>query len=424
MEHSFDNVFHEKISSEDDRIILFLSNNTKNNKVDFLKTLKTSDDSNTSETHQTQTIDEFEEKVQNLFSIYKERKINESEEQDDDVDDIIVEEKAAEKNTTRDQEDEIQITEEDNNTQKIIWDSGFESREHTNVKESFTSMIVDDDLSPPKQKREKIEEKVSEIVKKDLNGEIGSEIIKTQIILKNTNRPNIEETCTQKSFKEISDGQMRVLESHRESQVETIIETSSSSSDDDDFVEVSISEKKDETEKEVIEETTNKDAEIQEIDLNERNEQLNIETEYLLKEKQKETKLSNNVDSYLVEDAKYLLQLFGIPYIIAPGEAEAQCAYLDLTNQTNGTITEDSDIWLFGANNVYRSFFKQNALIESYSSQLIKSQLGVDRNTLICIAMLVGSDYTLGIENVGIVKAMEILQEFNGENIDKLWNFK
>jgi DNA excision repair protein ERCC-5 len=183
-----------------------------------------------------------------------------------------------------------------------------------------------------------------------------------------------------------------------------------------------------EKEKEVIAydvEVMNKEDKTQkEININEINEQLNIETEYLLKEKQKETKLSNNVDSYLVEDAKYLCQLFGIPYIIAPGEAEAQCAYLDLTNQTNGSITEDSDIWLFGANNVYRSFFKQNTFIESYSSQLIKTQLGIDRDTLICIAMLVGSDYTLGIENVGIVKAMEILQEFDGESIEKLWNFK
>lgn len=38
--------------------------------------------------------------------------------------------------------------------------------------------------------------------------------------------------------------------------------------------------------------------------------------------------------------------------------------------------------------------------------------------------MLVGSDYTEGIENVGIVKAIEILQEFEGDGIEKLKNFK
>ena len=38
--------------------------------------------------------------------------------------------------------------------------------------------------------------------------------------------------------------------------------------------------------------------------------------------------------------------------------------------------------------------------------------------------MLVGSDYTEGVETVGIVKAVEILQEFEGVGIEKLKNFK
>ena len=71
-----------------------------------------------------------------------------------------------------------------------------------------------------------------------------------------------------------------------------------------------------------------------------------------------------------------MLQLFGLPYIISPGEAEAQCAYLELTKQTDGTVTEDSDIWLFGADTVYKNFFNQNQYIESYSKSVIETQLG------------------------------------------------
>ena len=73
---------------------------------------------------------------------------------------------------------------------------------------------------------------------------------------------------------------------------------------------------------------------------------------------------------------QYLLQIFGIPYIESPSEAEAQCAYLDMTKQVDGCITEDSDIWLFGASNVYKNFFNPNQYIEHYSSSFIKSQLG------------------------------------------------
>jgi hypothetical protein len=38
--------------------------------------------------------------------------------------------------------------------------------------------------------------------------------------------------------------------------------------------------------------------------------------------------------------------------------------------------------------------------------------------------MLVGSDYTLGVENVGLVRAVEIMQEFEGKGLEKLKNFK
>jgi DNA excision repair protein ERCC-5 len=91
---------------------------------------------------------------------------------------------------------------------------------------------------------------------------------------------------------------------------------------------------------------------------------------------------------------------------------------------TDGSITEDSDVWLFGAKRVYKNFFNSDQYIEFYSENVIKAQLGMDRNSLINIALLVGSDYTTGIENVGIVKAMEILNEFEGNGLEKLINFK
>ena len=49
---------------------------------------------------------------------------------------------------------------------------------------------------------------------------------------------------------------------------------------------------------------------------------------------------------------------------------------------------------------------------------------GLGREDFIDIALLVGSDYTEGVENIGIVKAVEILNEFEGSGLEKLKNFK
>jgi DNA excision repair protein ERCC-5 len=42
----------------------------------------------------------------------------------------------------------------------------------------------------------------------------------------------------------------------------------------------------------------------------------------------------------------------------SPGEAEAQCAFLEMNNLVDGVLTEDSDVFLFGARSVFRNFFK------------------------------------------------------------------
>lgn len=57
-------------------------------------------------------------------------------------------------------------------------------------------------------------------------------------------------------------------------------------------------------------------------------------------------------------------------------EAEAQCAVLDLTDQTSGTITDDSDIWLFGGRHVYKNFFNQSKYVEYYQFVDFQNQLG------------------------------------------------
>jgi hypothetical protein len=43
---------------------------------------------------------------------------------------------------------------------------------------------------------------------------------------------------------------------------------------------------------------------------------------------QSEQPTVHRIESHVIEDAKHLLRLFGLPYLESPGEAEAQCAYV------------------------------------------------------------------------------------------------
>ncbi|NXD13362.1 ERCC5 protein, partial [Nothocercus nigrocapillus] len=166
--------------------------------------------------------------------------------------------------------------------------------------------------------------------------------------------------------------------------------------------------------------------EWQDINLEELKElenDLSAEQNVLQAQKQQQERVAASVTGQMFLESQELLRLFGIPYIEAPMEAEAQCAILDLTDQTSGTITDDSDVWLFGARHVYKNFFSQNKYVEYYQYVDFQNQLGLDRNKLINLAYLLGSDYTEGIPNVGFVTAMEILNEFPGHGLEPLLKF-
>ncbi|XP_033637600.1 DNA repair protein complementing XP-G cells-like [Asterias rubens] len=141
-------------------------------------------------------------------------------------------------------------------------------------------------------------------------------------------------------------------------------------------------------------------------------------------ERGKQERVAATVTDLMYSESKELLELFGIPYINSPQEAEAQCAFLDLTDQTSGTITDDSDVWLFGGRVVYRNFFSKGKDVECFKDVNVEKQMLLDRSKLVTLAMLLGSDYTDGVSGIGWVTAMELLTEFPGEGIHLLKSFK
>ncbi|XP_046401963.1 DNA excision repair protein ERCC-5 [Ischnura elegans] len=132
-------------------------------------------------------------------------------------------------------------------------------------------------------------------------------------------------------------------------------------------------------------------------------------------------------------ESQELLGLFGVPWVVAPYEAEAQCAFLESVTFSSprkgtfsrslveGTVTEDSDVWAFGASRVYRHVFDRKRIrVRVYSREEVERKLGIDRIRMVQLALLTGSDYTEGIPGIGTVSALEILAAFPGDKKEDL----
>lgn len=161
--------------------------------------------------------------------------------------------------------------------------------------------------------------------------------------------------------------------------------------------------------------------------LNNKSEQENQEAyerelRALRSQQKKDRRDADEVTQIMVTECQALLRLFGIPYITAPMEAEAQCAELVHLGLVDGIVTDDSDIFLFGGTRVYKNMFNSNKFVECYLGADLEKELSLSREALISLAQLLGSDYTEGLPGIGPVTAVEILSEFPGN--DGLNEFK
>ena len=121
---------------------------------------------------------------------------------------------------------------------------------------------------------------------------------------------------------------------------------------------------------------------------------------------------ADEVNQLMVVECQQLLRLFGLPYVTAPMEAEAQCAELVRLGLVDGIVTDDSDIFLFGGTRVYKNMFNQGKFVECYLQSDLERDFNLDRGNFINLAHLLGSDYAEGVPHVGPVNALELLSEF------------
>ncbi|KAM6584906.1 hypothetical protein CsatB_011908 [Cannabis sativa] len=129
----------------------------------------------------------------------------------------------------------------------------------------------------------------------------------------------------------------------------------------------------------------------------------------------------NRAFTKCVQECVELLELMGMPILKANGEAEALCAQLNAEGHVDACITSDSDSFLFGAKCVIKSI-KPNTKepFECYYMSDIEAGLGLKRNHLIAISLLVGNDHDInGVQGIGLETALRFVRNFSEDDILK-----
>ncbi|GAB1602826.1 flap endonuclease 1-like [Argonauta hians] len=127
------------------------------------------------------------------------------------------------------------------------------------------------------------------------------------------------------------------------------------------------------------------------------------------------------------QECKQLLTLMGIPYIDAPGEAEAQCAALVKSGKVYATGTEDMDALTFGSSVLLRHLTFSEARkmpIKEIHLNKILEELDLTQDEFVDLCILLGCDYCDSIRGIGPKRAIELIKQHKTiesilENLDK-----
>lgn len=114
------------------------------------------------------------------------------------------------------------------------------------------------------------------------------------------------------------------------------------------------------------------------------------------------------------DDCKKLLQLMGMPIVLAPCEAEAQAAALAKAGKVYATGTEDMDAVTFATPILIRKMTFANAKngkVQSINYAKALEGLGLTHDEFVDLCILLGCDYCDPIKGIGPKTALKLVRE-------------
>ncbi len=143
-----------------------------------------------------------------------------------------------------------------------------------------------------------------------------------------------------------------------------------------------------------------------------------------VEEAKKYAQQSVSIQDEMIDQAKELLDGMGIPWVQAPSEGEAQAAFMAQKGEAWAVGSQDFDSLLFGAPILVRNLtitgkrklpgkkeYKEISP-EKVELERLLDKLGINREQLVIMGILVGTDYTPGgVKGIGPKTALDVVKE-------------
>ena len=140
--------------------------------------------------------------------------------------------------------------------------------------------------------------------------------------------------------------------------------------------------------------------------------------------------MTGRVTGSVLDDSKRLLTLMGIPWLEALEDAESQASYMAAKGDVWAVGSKDYDCLLYGSPILARyltltgrEWLPAQRRSRPLIPELIRlsenlALLGITREQLVDLAILVGTDFNQGVKGIGPKKALKLVQDYG--SIEKM----
>lgn len=123
------------------------------------------------------------------------------------------------------------------------------------------------------------------------------------------------------------------------------------------------------------------------------------------------------------ESSKELIRMLGLPIVEAPGDGEGEAAYMCRKGSVWAAASQDYDSLLYGAPTLVRNLtitgrrkIPGKDMYKDVKTEIIESSefldnIGISREQLVDLCMLIGTDFNEGIHGIGPKKGLKLIQK-------------